>query len=87
MMASAKRCQHVGGNSHRSDGAALSVCAIGLAQRQRRDWRDSFSIIAHFCQNVPARERRSRYPPASRAWTAFSSNNAGYGYSIHRQVQ
>jgi len=34
----------------------------GLAQRQRRDWRDSFSIVVHFWQIAPARKRRSRCP-------------------------
>jgi hypothetical protein len=33
-----------------------------MAQQQRRDRRDSFSIIAHFWQNAPARERQSRCP-------------------------
>ena len=26
-----------------------------MAQRQRRDWRDSFSIMRHFWQTKPAR--------------------------------
>jgi hypothetical protein len=31
----------------------------GMAQRQRRDWRDSFSIIHHFWQTAPARSGRA----------------------------
>jgi hypothetical protein len=52
------------------DVAPISICvahldsiygrANGLAQRQRRDWRDSFPIMAHFWQTAPAHERRSR---------------------------
>jgi hypothetical protein len=34
----------------------------GKAQRQRRDWRDSFSIMHHFRQNAPVCKRRSRCP-------------------------
>jgi len=34
----------------------------GLAQWQRRDWRDSFSIVVHFWQIAPARKRQSRCP-------------------------
>jgi len=34
----------------------------GLSQRQRRDWRDFFSIMHHFWQNAPISERRSRLP-------------------------
>jgi len=33
-----------------------------MAQRERRDWQDSFSIVEHFWQTAPARERRNRYP-------------------------
>jgi hypothetical protein len=33
-----------------------------MAQRQRRDWRDAFSILHHFWQSAPARERQSRCP-------------------------
>ena len=33
-----------------------------MAQRQRRDGRDAFSIIAHFWQITPVRERQSRCP-------------------------
>jgi hypothetical protein len=40
-----------------------STLPNGVAQRQRRDWQDSFSIIAHFWQNPPARERRIRSLP------------------------
>jgi hypothetical protein len=31
----------------------------GLAQRQRRDWRESFLIMAHFWQIAPARSGRA----------------------------
>jgi hypothetical protein len=34
----------------------------GLAQRQRRDWQDSFTLSRHFWQNASARERQSRCP-------------------------
>jgi hypothetical protein len=30
-----------------------------MAQRQRRDWRDSFLIVAHFWQIAPARSGRA----------------------------
>jgi hypothetical protein len=33
-----------------------------MAQRQRRDWRDSTIIIAHFWQIAPVSERQSRCP-------------------------
>jgi len=34
-----------------------------MAQRQRRDWRDSFPIIAHFWKIAPVSERWSRCLP------------------------
>jgi hypothetical protein len=42
-----------------------------MAQQQRRDWRDSFSIIVHFWQTAPVRERCSRCPQE----LVFDSNN------------
>jgi hypothetical protein len=30
----------------------FSITPNGMAQRQRRDWRDSFSIMRHFWQNA-----------------------------------
>jgi hypothetical protein len=33
-----------------------------MAQRQRRDWRDAFAIIAHFWQATLLCERQSRCP-------------------------
>ena len=33
-----------------------------MVQRQRRDWRDSSSIMHHFWQIAPVSERQSRCP-------------------------
>lgn len=58
----------------------------GLAQRQRRDWRDPLSIMHHFWQNAPARERRSRCPTGAGVSPLTPLEVLSYAASLIRYI-